>query len=33
MHTEIILGSPQASSMIGMAALRMMDLAKENNNS
>ena len=32
-HTEIILGSTQASSMIGMAALKMMDLAKENNNS
>jgi hypothetical protein len=32
-HTEIILGSTQASSMIGVAALKMMDLAKENNNS
>jgi len=32
-HAEIILGSTQASSMISMAALKMMDLAKENNNS
>jgi hypothetical protein len=32
-HTEIILGSTQASALIGIAALKMMDLAKENNNS
>ena len=32
-QTEIILGSTQASALFGMAALKMMDLAKENNNS
>jgi len=32
-QTEIILGSTQASTLFGMAALKMMDLAKENNNS
>jgi hypothetical protein len=32
-HTEIILGSTQASALISMAALKMMDLAKEDSNS
>jgi len=31
-HTEIILGSTQASALIGIAAMKIMDLARENGN-